>query len=131
MPNDTQLLLQAVRAYQSAIHSQSPAAFRALWADSCETSLISISTCYRGTDAICNDFIGRLRQAYSRIELIAKEVSVRLVSRDCAVVLFSYQTDCDRRETGEHYGISGLETQVYVREAGSWKLAHVQYAKEN
>ena len=46
-------------------------------------------------------------------------------------MIFRYYTDCDRAETGEHYSIKGVETQIYVLEEGTWKLAHVQYGKDS
>ena len=33
------------------------------------------------------------------------------------------------RETGEDYGIEGLETQVLRKISGEWKLQHVHYSK--
>ena len=35
-----------------------------------------------------------------------------------------------RRETGEPHSIRGIETQIYVREKGKWKLMYVHYAAE-
>lgn len=127
-----QEILQCVEQYKKAVHTQEAADFYPIWAKSCETSLISISTCFTGTDSIYEDFlIGGIRKAYTKIELVAKETNVRLLSDSCAVVIFSYYTDCIRRETGEPFGIEGLETQVYIREEDGWKLAHVQYAKNS
>ena len=127
-----QEILQCVEQYKKAVHTQEAADFYPIWAKSCETSLISISTCFTGTDSIYQDFLlGRIRQAYTKIDLIARETNVRLLSDSCAVVIFSYYTDCIRRETGEPFGIEGLETQVYIREEDGWKLAHVQYAKNS
>ena len=51
-----------------------------------------------------------------------------MLTDDTAIVLFSYYTDCIRRENGEPYGIEGLETQVYKKQDGDWKLAHVHYS---
>ena len=47
-----------------------------------------------------------------------------------AAAVFAYRTACIRRETGEPHGLRGMETQVYVREPGGWKLAHVHYSGE-
>ena len=52
----------------------------------------------------------------------------RMLTDDTAIVLFSYYTDCIRRENGEPYGSEGLETQVYKKQDGDWKLAHVHYS---
>lgn len=132
MQNDKQALFQAVEQYRKAIHTQSPEDFFPLWAEECETSLISLANCYRETKAIYQEFLlGGIRKAYSRIDLLVRDIEVRPLNENCAVVLFSYCTDCIRRESGEHHSIAGLETQVYIRENGNWKLAHVQYAKED
>lgn len=121
---------QKVDLYKHVIETQEKGAFDALWAKNCETSLISVNTCFTGSESIYRDFlIGGIQKAYSKIELEIKTAEVRLLTDDCAAVIFSYQTHCTRRETGEPYGIAGLETQVYVKENEDWKLAHVQYAK--
>ncbi|MDY2713433.1 MAG: hypothetical protein SOV73_08925 [Candidatus Faecivivens sp.] len=53
------------------------------------------------------------------------------ISGRSVAVIFRYYTDCDRAETGEHYSIKGVETQIYVLGEGTWKLAHVQYGKDS
>ena len=53
-----------------------------------------------------------------------------MIDENTAVAIFSYYTDCIRRETGEPHSISGIETQIYVREKGAWKLMYVHYAAE-
>lgn len=124
-------ILCVLEAYKKAIHTQAAEDFYPIWANGCKTSLISLSNCYNGTDTIYHDFLlNRIQAAYTRIDLIAKEIKIEILNESCAVVIFSYYTDCIRRDTGEPYGISGLETQVYVKESDGWKLAHVQYAKD-
>ena len=72
--------------------------------------------------------IGKIQAAYRQITLISQRVDVRIVSEEQAVVVFSYSTDCIRRDSGEPFGIAGLETQVYCKEKGRWKLTHVHYS---
>lgn len=132
MKQAEQEILQVLEQYKKAVHTQEAEDFYPIWAKSCETSLISISTCYTGTDTIYQNFLlDGICKAYTRIDLIAKETSVRLLNENCGIVIFSYYTDCERRETGEPYSMAGLETQVYIKEPDGWKLAHVQYAKDN
>ena len=126
---DEQELLQAVERYQYAIHTQEASDFLPLWAQGCETVMISPTGYFTGTQNIYESFLlGRIRQVYERIDLISHNIDVRVISSDLATVVFSYSTDCIRRDTGEPYGIAGLETQVYCRQNAQWKLVHVHYS---
>ena len=116
MTDTIQTIHQKVNQYKHVIETQEKDAFYALWAEKYETSLISVNTCFIVSEAIYRDFL-------------IKTADVRLLTDDCAVVIFLYEIHCTRRETGEPYGIAGLETQVYVKENKDWKLAHMQYAK--
>ena len=96
-----------------------------------QNGLISPAGCFSGTEEIYRDFlVGRIGAAYARIDLIAESVEVRPVTEDAAVGLFRYATDCIRRDTGEPYGIAGLETQLWVRQGGEWRLCHVHDSKQ-
>lgn len=126
---EKQAILQVLEQYKKAIHTQKAEDFLPIWTEDEENVLISPAGCFRGTAAIYEEFLlGRIQKAYSRIDLISKEVSVRLLTADVAVVVFSYCTDCDRRDTGEPYGIEGLETQIYQKQQNDWKLVHIQYS---
>ena len=128
--SDYSQILQVVRDYQTCVFSQDRALFDRIWADSCECRLISITNEFVGKEAIYEQFmIGGLRRAYSTIRLIAEDVSVRMAGPDTAIVVFRYHTECIRRDTGEEYGIQGLETQVIIREGEEWKLVQVHYSK--
>ncbi len=126
---ERQAILQMLERYKKAVRTQEAADFLPLWSEERENVMITPSGCFQGTESIYQDFlIGCIQKAYSRIELISKEVSVRMLTEDVAVVVFSYYTDCTRRETGELYGIEGLETQIYQKCQDSWKLVHIQYS---
>ena len=128
MIGEKEKILRVLKQYIQGIHTQAEEDFLPIWAEG-ENVLISPAGCFTGTQDIYEDFLlGRIRKAYMRIDLIAKETAVRMLTDDTAIVLFSYYTDCIRRETGEPYGIEGIETQVYKKQDGDWKLAHVHYS---
>lgn len=125
-----QALLDMVERYRLAIGTQQTEDFLPLWSKQVPCTLVSPSGCYTGVESIYQDFLlGRIRKAYSRIELITHSVDVRMAG-DCAIVLFAYSTDCTLRGSDEPFGIAGLETQVYTREADGWKLTHVHYSAD-
>lgn len=126
--NEDAKILEMLEQYKRCVNTQKREDFYPIWSSG-ENVLISQSNCFVGTDAIYDEFIiGRIQKAYSKIELISKTAEVRKLTDDTAVVVFEYVTDCTRRESGEPFALGGLETQVYVREQGEWKLAHVQYS---
>ena len=119
-----------VEQYAKAIETQDKEDFCSLWADTPDCVLISIASQYVGVENIYQDFlVGRIQAAYSQIRLITEDVEVHEINDDLATVVFRYHTECIRRESGEPYGINGLETQVYIREGEDWKLLHVHYSK--
>ena len=121
-------ILEKLEQYIHLVHTQEEKDGIGLWADECEISLISGAKQFKGNRSVQDDFLGLIRNAYSTINLISENTDVRLLNETCAVLIFSYHTECLRRETGEPFGIAGLETQVYVRENDDWRLAHVQYS---
>ena len=128
---DREQILRGVERYCHAVHTQRAEDFQPLWAEGTQNGLLSPAGCFSGTEEIYRDFlVGRIGAAYARIDLIAESVEVRSVTEDAAVALFRYATDCIRRDTGEPYGIAGLETQLWVRQGGEWRLCHVHYSKQ-
>lgn len=120
-----------VEDYKKAINTQDKGKFLELWSRTSETSLISVADVYKGTDKIYSDFlIGKIQKAYSSIELFTENLEIRFVNDDMAIVIFSYHTECIKRESKEPYGISGIETQLVVRENSDWKLLHIHYSKK-
>ena len=125
---EEQRILEKLEQYIRLVHTQEERDGVGLWADRCEVSLISGAKQFAGKRAIQDDFLGLIRNAYERIDLISESTDVRLLNESCAVLIFAYHTECIRRDSGEPFGIAGLETQVYIRENGDWRLAHVQYS---
>ncbi|MBO4888076.1 MAG: nuclear transport factor 2 family protein [Firmicutes bacterium] len=121
-------LLEKLQQYIHLVHTQEESDGVGLWADECEVSLISGANRFVGKRAIQDEFLGLIHGLYEKIDLISESVDVRLLNEQCALIIFAYHTDCIRRESGEPYGIAGLETQVYILENGDWRLVHVQYS---
>lgn len=120
---------QLVARYAQAVHSQRRADFDAVFARHAECRLISVSTEFVGRDAIYQQFlVERIGAKFSQITLVADVVSFNRVAPDMMVIVFRYHTECELRETGEPFGIRGLETQLALREEGEWRLVHVHYS---
>ena len=127
--NEEKKVLEKLQQYIRLVHTQEESDSIGLWAEKCEVALISGAKQFTGKAATMNAFLKELiRNAYETIDLISESVDVRFLNDSCAVLVFAYHTECIRRETGEPYGIAGLETQVYIKENDEWRLAHVQYS---
>lgn len=118
---------EKVLAYCEAVEKQDKEAFRALFDR--EAALISIATLFDGIDAITDGFLEKIGNVYRSIKLIPEEISIRLRDETTAIVVFRYHTECVRRDDGSDYGIAGLETQVFQRTDGDWKIIHLHYSK--
>lgn len=128
--NHKQEITAMVEQYAKAIETQDKEDFCSLWANTPDCVLISITSQYVGVENIYQAFlIDGIKAAYSQIRLITEAVEVHEINENLITVVFRYHTECIRRESGEPYGINGLETQVYIREGESWKLLHVHYSK--
>ena len=127
---NAQQIANVVKAYIRAIETQDKTDFRSIWSASPDCTLISITNQYHGLESIYQGFlIDGIQAAYAEIKLIADSIDIQEINENLAVVVFQYHTECIRRDTGEPYGIQGLETQVIVKEDGHWKLLHVHYSK--
>ena len=74
--------------------------------------------------------ISLIQKAYTKIALIKDdELKINFIDEKNAIVIFKYHTDCLMRESGEKFGISGVETQVLIKEEGNWKIVHIHYSK--
>ena len=123
-------LLDLVAKYQKLVTQPSRELFDEVFSYAHPCNLIAITNRFESRERIYNDFLmGALKKAYSRIELIADEISVNVISEELAIVIFWYHTECDLRESGEPFGFSGIETQVMINEKGQWRIIHIHYSK--
>lgn len=128
--NDQEQIRQLVDRYIQAIHTQDKDEFLSLWTGSDADTMISVTRVFSGDQAIYQDFlIDLIQQRYSNIDLYSDSLTCHLIDDQTAIVIFAYHTQCTLRDTGEDYGIEGLETQVLRKIGGEWKLQHVHYSK--
>lgn len=131
MNQDFEVIRAGIDRYCHAVHTQQAKDFLPLWAAGVEIVLISPGGCHVGTQNIYDNFlVGTIRRLYTKIDLIADDVMLRQVGEDTIIAVFAYHTECIRRDDGSDFGIAGLETQVWVRQAEDWRLAHIHYSKQ-
>lgn len=119
---------QLVKRYADAIHSQDENEFRSVWTLEDTNVLISGTRFFQGVDSIYQDFlIGLIQAKYASIYLVNDGLQAYPLDEHAAVAIFRYHTDCIIRDSGEHYGIAGIETQVLKKTDEGWKIAHIQY----
>ena len=130
MESDIENLKGLVKRYCELIHSQNEKDFKELWCKNKECMLISIGKIFKGIDSIYKDFvIDLIQKSYTTIDLIPDDIDVHINSNDLAIIIFKYHTDCILRKNGEKFGISGVETQIFIKEDNLWKLKHIHYSK--
>lgn len=128
--SEQEQIQQLVQRYVKAIHTQDKEEFLSLWTGNDADTMISITNIFYGDESIYQDFlIGKIQAAYSNIDLFEDGLTIHLLDEQTAIVIFAYHTECTKRETGEAYGIKGLETQIVRKINGEWKLQHVHYSK--
>ena len=127
---DIEDINETVNKYCLAVKTQDKEIVYNIFSKNKKCLLISIGTVYEGIDSIYNDFLGLIKKFYSKIELIKDEkLKINFIDEKTAVIIFKYHTDCLLRENGEKFGINGVETQVLIKEEGSWKIVHIHYSK--
>ena len=125
---NTKEIEAVVMRYAQQIHDQNETEFKRLWTGTDADILISGTKIFYGVESIYSDFLaGLIHDHYESILLINDGMKISLLTADTAVVLFSYHTECIRRNTKEPYRMAGIETQVLVKKEDGWKIAHIQY----
>ncbi len=128
--NQTKEIQTLIDTYVRCIENPNKEDFLSIWSGTDNDTLISISNLYRGRENIYQEFVlDKIHQLYATIKLIAEPAYIHFIDENNAIVIFSYHTECIRKETGEEYGIQGIETQVVTKINGSWKYVHIHYSK--
>ena len=126
--SEKERIMETLNRYIAAVHTQDEEEFKKIWLDIPEATLISITTVFSGIDNINSNFLSLIRNAYTKIDLIAESVDINLIDETTAIVIFKYHTECIKRDDGEPFGIKGLETQLMKKTDEGWKLVHVHYS---
>ena len=128
---DIQEIKEVINKYCLAIGSQDEKDFKSIFSQKKKCHLISVGALFETVDSIYKDFvIGLIQPAYTKIDLIKdEEPKINFIDENNVIVIFKYHTDCILKKNGEKFGISGLETQVLIKEDGNWKIVHIHYSK--
>ena len=123
-------VLEVVEKYKQLVNTQDRALFDEVFSMNDNCNMIAITRHFQGRESIYHDFlIGAIQKNYSFIELISDAIDIYEINDELINVVFKYHTDCIKRDTNGSYGISGLETQVMIKENGEWKILHIHYSK--
>ena len=128
---DIQKINNTINQYCLVIGTQVEKDFKNIFSKNKKCYLISVGRVFEGVDSIYKEFvIDLIQQFYTKIELIKdEEPKINFIDKEQAVIIFKYHTDCLLRESGEKFGINGVETQVLIKEDGNWKIVHIHYSK--
>lgn len=120
---------ETIEQYACQIHDQNEKKFRKLFRT--DVILISGTKVFEGIDEIWGSFLAELiHQKYSDIRLVKEDLKINRLDERTAVAVFRYHTECTLRENGLPHGISGVETQVLQKQAGSWQIVHIHYTSK-
>ena len=123
-------LHETVNKYCLAVKTQDKDLVYSIFSKNNKCMLISVGKVFEGLDSIFQDFLGLIKQLYSKIELIKDEdLKINFIDEKTAIVIFKYHTECILRENGKDFGINGVETQLIIKEDGNWKIVHIHYSK--
>ena len=127
---DIEQIKELINKYCLAVKTQDKDIVDKIFSKNKKCNLISIATVFEGVDSIYENSLGLIKKMYSKIELIKdEELKINFISDTTAIIIFKYHTDCILRENGEKFGISGVETQLVIKEEGDWKIVHIHYSK--
>ena len=127
---DIKLISETVNNYCLAVKTQDKDIVYKIFSKNKKCMLVSVGTVFEGLDSIYKDFLGLIKQLYSKIELIKdEELKINFIDEKSAVIIFKYHTECILRENGKDFGINGVETQLIIKEEGNWKIVHIHYSK--
>ncbi len=127
---DIKLINETVKNYCLAVKTQDKDIVYKIFSKNKKCMLVSVGKVFEGLDSIYKDFLGLIKQLYSKIELIKdEELKINFIDEKSAVIIFKYHTECILRENGKDFGINGVETQLIIKEEGNWKIVHIHYSK--
>jgi ketosteroid isomerase-like protein len=101
-----------------------------IWSRDPEVSFISPLGEERGYDAIAQNFLVKVMGGmFSARDLQLHDVSVH-VNGKAAWAEFRWVFHATMRSNGAAVTTRGVETQIYRKEAGEWRLVHVHYSED-
>lgn len=126
---EKEAIRQVVENYTRSISTLDPGLASRVWVCSDEARMLSPAGQYDGYQNIYQNFYqGAMASLYSKRELKALELDIRLLSETVAVTLFHWELKAIRAETGEEHFGEGKETQILLKGEDGWRILHVHYS---
>jgi ketosteroid isomerase-like protein len=127
---DLAAIHQLQTEYVSAVDTADVDLWSHVWSHAHEVSFIDPLTEERGYDAIAQNFLTKVMGGmFSARDLQLHDASVH-VDGKAAWAEFRWVFHATMRNGGAAVTTRGLETQIYRKEAGEWRLVHVHYSEE-
>ena len=128
--SDQQQIRRLIARYVEAADAASPALANQVWSHSPEVSFIYPLGEEHGLDAIDRDvFEKAMGQTFSKRDLQPGELVIHVYG-DTAWSEFHWVFHATMRKDGSPMVSKGVETQIYRREQGQWRIVHVHYSGE-
>jgi ketosteroid isomerase-like protein len=127
---DVAAIHQLQAEYTSAVDTADLDLWAHVWSHAREVSFIYPLAEERGYDAIAQNFLTKVMGGmFSARDLQLHDVSVH-VDGKAAWAEFRWVFHATIRSNGAAVTTRGVETQIYRKEAGEWRLVHVHYSED-
>ena len=127
---DLEAIHQLIGRYAEAVDNVDLGLLSQVWSHSPEVSFIYPLGEEHGFDAIEQHvFKNVMGGMFSARELEPHVVAVH-VNGNAAWSEFHWVFHATMRKDGSHVTTNGVETQIYRKEAGKWRLVHVHYSED-
>ena len=128
---DTTAIHNVVEQYAKAVDTVDLNLLSQIWSHSPEISFIYPLGEEHGFDAIEQHvFQNVMGGMFSARDLVPRAVEIH-VSGDAGWSEFHWTFHATMRKDGSSVTTHGVETQVYRRESGKWRLVHVHYSEDH
>ncbi len=129
--SDTNCIKNLLDRYSEAVRTQNKKNLRSVFSTENECTMIAITDCYEGIDSICGGFLGeRLHKYFAEFTISPDQISINQIDDTHAIILNRFVADCVRKNDGQPYTFTGMETLIAVKEKDEWKLVHVHFSRE-
>jgi len=127
---DVAALHQLIEQYGKAVASVDPHLLSQIWSHSHHVSFIYPLGEEHGFDAIDQQVFQKIMGGmFSSRDLVIRDVAIQ-VSGNEAWSEFHWIFHATMRKDGSAVTTHGVETQVYRKESGKWRLVHVHYSED-
>lgn len=119
-----------IHRYARAVHTVDPQLLGEIWSHSPEVTFIYPLGEERGFEAIEHNVFEKVMAGqFSARDLQMDDVAVH-VNGNSAWSEFHWVFHATQRKDGQSVTTRGVETQIYRREAGKWRIVHVHYSED-